>query len=1011
MRKSLILFFVLLLLFSCRDSSQMQSQVENDIGLKILELDGKSLLEKMDYKLSCYAGEVEKYSVSLKASPINKSAFNVDVIVNGDKVSGVVPYFTCSLKEGYNEIKITLTSKKDVSKTKIYTIRLKKKKVKIPNEQSSKLKELKVDGSDVLSLLDGNIVAELPEVAGTKQNVVVDVIPYNASAEIDVENRDESVSIVNKNRYNVSLASGLNEIKVTITSDIEGEKLHIIKIYREEDLNLKSFNVDGTEYCKNGRIKFALIAFESAKTEAIVKVEANLDCARITLKHNGNEVIVKNGSYKIMLEFGKSEVEVIVKGRKEKTHSVTFIRPFPSINNAKLLTLKADDEDLLHRLSKDNIVTLSSCENDKKSLKIEARASVGINIKVLNNTEILGDGVYNVGLNEGLNRIVVRLYNGASQVGVYLIFITRYPEQEVPNTPATEEVQVSFVLSDGVNGSPVDGAYINVFKTKEQEISPLKRVLIRKGKAKLNLLKNEFYDFKVEGRASDGEQIRYAASDVISYYVDEKTSIIPIVQFPLQRVTRPAISPVIQEFKYGNEILKTGKVKTISEMKTVSIKVLTSSPIERLDLNYIPKPMLGIGFVPTNDAKESQGILYASESGITHKNDDGKYESSWNWSSLDTLKLIKGDEADAVIVLYDAANNRLEYHVRFKTPNKTSEEEAIEVSDFNMEFIIYPTSSRIFSIGKDSFTHSCSHYSNRLLFKVKKGNSHVTCKGFDIYRRCVENNEDFKLIKHFVYALPKTSDDYGNSGYHRLQDDDGVLEDEKTYQYKVVAYTTDDKKSKLDSSPMLEIKVPKTTSLLLDYPVNTSVSLLDAQNMDYAFKLSNPKILETAKEIRLGFLVSDREGKVRYASKFKYVFDDSNGKDEIYFATLNDAETKGNIYVGTKYSKRRDAITSLPVENLIKIDKITGTIKLTKSFTSLTQANLVQSKSISYTRGTAYYWDILDWGVKVSTSFDDLATKIVSKKKDGVTIISITNDELNGNNALNGRAEFSIKFN
>ena len=181
--------------------------------------------------------------------------------------------------------------------------------------------------------------------------------------------------------------------------------------------------------------------------------------------------------------------------------------------------------------------------------------------------------------------------------------------------------------------------------------------------------------------------------------------------------------------------------------------------------------------------------------------------------------------------------------------------------------------------------------------------------------------------------------------------------------------------------------------------------------MDYVFKLSNPKILETAKEIKLGFLISDRRGLVHYASKFKYVFDDSNGKDEIYFATLNDAETKGNIYVGTKYSKRRDAITSLPVENLIKIDKTTGTIKLTKSFTSLTQASLVQSKSISYTRGTAYYWDILDWGVKVSTSFDDLATKIVSKKKDGVTIISITNDALNGNNALNGRAEFSIKFN
>ena len=181
--------------------------------------------------------------------------------------------------------------------------------------------------------------------------------------------------------------------------------------------------------------------------------------------------------------------------------------------------------------------------------------------------------------------------------------------------------------------------------------------------------------------------------------------------------------------------------------------------------------------------------------------------------------------------------------------------------------------------------------------------------------------------------------------------------------------------------------------------------------MSYKFRLSNPKILETAKEIKLGFLISDRSGLVHYASKFKYVFDDSNGKDEIYFATLQDADKYQGYYYGTKYSIKRNKITSKSVENLIKIDKATGTIKLTKDFTSLSQASLVDSKRISYTKGTAFYWDILDWGVSEYSDFDDLPVKIISKKENGVTIISITNDERNGNNAWNGRAEFSIKFN
>ena len=290
-------------------------------------------------------------------------------------------------------------------------------------------------------------MAKLPDVAETKDKVQLYVLPYNASAEIEVTNAEASVSRINTNTYDVSLAFGLNDICVIISSDAEGDKLHIIKIYREEDLNLRSFNVDGIEYCENGRIKQNTIRFEAEKTEAKVSVQAKLDDATVVLKHNGNEVVAKNGFYKVVLELGGNGIEVIVKGKggaRSKSHTVTFMRHSPSSGNGKLLILRADGEDLLHRLLKDNIVVLTPCNNDKTSLKVEARAKAGITIKVLVNDAVAsGDGIYNVSLKEGLNKIAVQLDSGSSQVDLYSIFITRYPRQEEPNAPTSEEVQVS----------------------------------------------------------------------------------------------------------------------------------------------------------------------------------------------------------------------------------------------------------------------------------------------------------------------------------------------------------------------------------------------------------------------------------------------------------------------------------------------------------------------------------------------------------------------------------------
>lgn len=1011
MKKMFHLFLCFFLLFyACRDASTPQN-VADEIGLEKLMVENTSVLEKMDERLFCNFGDVEKYSVSLTVKPKNQSSVNVLVATNGENVSGSLPYYTCPLLDGNNEIKIVVSSKKDASNKKTYVVKINKKPSTVPDENSSKLKELKVDGESIISEFANKNTVTLRDVAASKNSVRVYFLTHNASATVDVSNEEGSDSYVDKNTREVTLAFGQNEIRVIVTSEAEGDKLHIIKIYREEDLRLSSFNVDGEEYyeANSDKIKVNTIKFSKEIEEAKVSIEARADSAKVSLKSNGNKIEGKNGSFKVSLSPGRNNIEAIVEGKggyKKKTYTVNFLRMSPSADSKELTILRADDEDVLHLLSKENIITLHSCNNEKTTLKVEARAEAGVSVKVFNNgSEVSGDGIYNVSLNEGNNKIEVKLHSASNLVNTYSIFITRFPAQQIPEAPTSDEVQIEIVLSDGVNGSSVDGSYINILKTKDG--SSVGQVLVRNGKVKVNLKKDDFYDFRVEGQNTDFSQKRYAASDVTSYYVDEKTKTVPIVQFPLQRITRPAEAPLVKEFKFGEVALNAGEETSVTGLKSIELKVASSSIIKELDHNS-PLPMLAVGFVPTT-SDDNKNVMSGNQSGKTVKNADGKFESVWKWSSLSTYKLIKGDVFDVVIVLYDVANNRLECHRRFKTSDTVAEDDSIKITDLTMEFKSYPTPSRLFSVGNDAFTHNSSHYSNKIKFRVKKGFSHTYCLGFDIYRKCVEDGGDFRLVKHFMYQIQKIS---SSKSYHEISDNDGLLEEEKTYQYKIVAYTNDGKKSKLESSPMIELKVPKSTSLLLVSPVDVAISKNDAKNMDYVLKLSNPKILETAKEIHLGFLISDRQGSVPYCSKFKYVFNDSNGKDEIYFAMKGDEIMyQGYYYLGTGYSKKRNSVTNKQVEELIIIDKALGTIKFTKNLTSLSSVNLAKSpKAISYIEGYAYYWDVLDYGTEEYSDFDDNPCKIISEERNGVTIYSHTNDYENGNNAWNGRGQFTIRF-
>ena len=1014
MKRMFLLLCVLsvFLVFSCKGQNTPQEKPphispQNVIALETLLFDGKSILEKMNNKLYCDCGRIEKYSINLFAKPVNAEIVDVSVTVDGVEAIGSVPKYTCRLFDGVNNIKVILTSKENSSVKKEYRIRVVKANSSIPNTEGSKIKEIKIDDVDILQKFDKKYICELSDVEKAKNEVSLYVSPHNPSAIVTVSNASEKVEKTATNTYRVFLGYALNTIQVLVKSEKEGELLYKIIIYREEELGLKSFKAEDIEYCdeSTGTLTKDIVNFPIEKTKIKVAVASKNANATLTFKQNGKEIKAIEGFYNLDLEEGKNGIEVVVSGKdgvKSKTHKIFFIRKAPT--SSGLIKLEADGDDLIHILSSENSITLLPRHNENSALKLEVLATSEIEIKVkLETDEMVGtNGVYNITLKEGNNKITVELHKG-TLLERYFIFVKLYTKVEDAEVPASDEKEVTFMLSDGVNGSSIDGSYINISKSISPTPETTKRILVKNGKAKANLKKNTFYDFKVEGRNDEYDVKKYAASDVLSYYIGDEKRIVPIVQRPMLRITKKAVAPIASSLKFGTTQVTSGNKLNFDAMQKITMELTTAAPIEKLNYST-PLPMLGIGFVPTTDEDASSGVIKATMVQDSTKMGD-KWKSICSWDSNTSLI----NEKDVVIVVYDVAGNRLEYHIRIVPSNaEGQEDDSISIKDMFLQFTRLPTPSNIYSVGQDEGTKSSSHYKSDIYFDAKRNGSSVTLKGFDLYRKCVEDASDFKLVKHVVYKTAKIAS--GNQKHH-VTDTDGLLEDEKTYQYKVVAYTNDNKKSKLEKSDELLVKVPKSSSLLLEYPVNQVISEAEGKKLDYVFKFSNPEILKDAAEIKAGFLISNRQGKVLHGSKFRYVFKDPNngGKPEIYFARKSDAVVTGDYYHYTDYTIKRDKITTKTTDDLVSVDVEKGIVKIERDFFTLTQINIVGQNALTYKKGVAYYWDIVDYGTEPNFDWDDRPCMVIHRPSNNVIIVSSVNDDYNGNNAWNGRAEFSLR--
>lgn len=571
------------------------------------------------------------------------------------------------------------------------------------------------------------------------------------------------------------------------------------------------------------------------------------------------------------------------------------------------------------------------------------------------------------------------------------LFLLLSCKQNIQNEQNEKLKDVEILVLDGVNGSPVSQVELKIFKKDKLENT----LVVQDGKVNASLILGEFYDFKLEGRKN--LKPYYAASFVSSYLIEEDTHHITILQLPLNKITKNTISPKVSEVKIENQTIEKDSKTSLLELKDVSFTLISTYPCEEIRL-ATPAPMMGLGYVPSTMDKENIALVPIN----TNIKENDHYISTYK-AHLDSVKI--NEKIDIVIVAYDVAYNRVEHHVRIlPAENMIQENENIKIEDLKLKLEMYPTPSSTLAIGKDSTTKRSTHYKANIFFDVKEGSKRIDCSSFALYRK-ERQDKDFLLVKK-IENVANTSEKY------QIIDTDGMLEEGKEYSYKILAFSKNGTKSSYKNTPEVNVKVRKPSPLILTAPKhNASIKHSDAKKLSYSFKIAEPQMLEDAKYMEIGFLLSERDGNACYACKFKYVFN-KKGEDELYFAAFNDIKNPSGIIVTTEYSKKLSDYTSKPVGAIVDVNQIDGMVTLTEDFITL-PINLVATP-FSYKKGATYYWDIVDWGTvnSLDVTFEDTPCKVVcdGNVEDTAEVIYYFNDKTNGNNAWNGREVFSIRY-
>ena len=639
-----------------------------------------------------------------------------------------------------------------------------------------------------------------------------------------------------------------------------------------------------------------------------------------------------------------------------------------------------------------------------------------------------------------VSKVIIKVEKG-SATEEYTLNIT----ESVPPPPPPPDYNVKCNVVDSVGGSNIEGVRVKAYLAGTQTEKGDTTTDVN-GNAYFKLDSDKAYDFVL---SKNGR----AASRVENAYIKQNEKrVLPIIMKEWF-VGSKAIAPEIKKvtlFKKNGSQWKGEQLKDNFEIDCATLPASVNSffHLETISKSeeIIPEKVPswnnnnGIGMnIGSPFRHDGYGFSMTAASRI--EVEDGKeivyhagYVQQAFGFAIGSVLALDGD-ITLYFIAYDVAGNRCERQERIKIKNGKLK----NVVDANHHFEIFRATSKryyrslsTFGLGDAELFGMPSEEGTPTSLDVEfvfKLNQKIKIGRVDVMRReyqtgNIQNGWECVYVKQYSYGggISGTS-----KGYFFLNDDSGTLEEGKTYQYKLVAYSKDGK----ITSNVATIRVMEAFNLLLTTPAPRAIiEKADIENQDFSFRISNPSLWDSQRSdyFSFGVLVLkdqyseyEENGQPKYyglcfATKLKYDFT-KTGNEAFLVAGATKTEDDYNYEVFNTLA----GTSSISLSDIFEYNN--GTITLKKRFFSNASFNTFGGTTLkdSIYEGGIYYWDVpnmskyllkgYDKGVAFVKEYPYLDANTGAEVSGAGKSHSASYSNLNGvGGAVNGRSVFTIKY-
>jgi len=1045
-----LLFFVLsvMIFFACKqnvENAGNEKSTSKDTSLKqlIAQIGEKSIKldAPIDKKITMTLSKkvCKETPLMITATPKIKG---VDVFFDGSKESSKIKCY-----EAFQEkIKIELKAENSTPTTYLLTIKEPTTPQPPTPVYDATLKKLivKLGGNEVNSYnspVAENLYITLTKKISTQDKLRIEATPNDATANVyfdtilETSKTKEYTTSVSKVVIKVEKGTATKEYTINITEpDDPVLTLSYLKVFEEEatDLETPKFNV----------------------TNDVTVVPAEKVIAKFNYGNKIDEQITVTVAYKngaTSLKVGENELTLSIAAIEGKhkawNKKITVMRakqnsPTDNSSLKKLLIkqgseiLKTEENDILLSHTVQLLKEVSSTEPlviETETKETEAKVYFA---NKQNPTDTDWEEVKQKSYTNYEAIIKIKCKHGQSST-IYTIAV------EKP-LPANYNVVCNVV--DSVGGSNVEGVTVKAYLASTQT---------EKGEATTNTSGNAYFSLEAD-KAYDfvlSKKGRAASRVENAYIKQNEKRVLPIVMKEWQAGSK-AIAPEIKKvtlFKKNGAQWKGEQLKDNFEIDCATLPSYAQSffYLETISksLEIIPEKVPswnnnnGIGMNIGSPFRHG-GYGFSMTKASRIEVEDGKEIVYHNGYVKQAFGFVIGSvlaldgEITLYFIAYDAAGNRCERQERIKIKNGKLK----NAVDANHHFEIFRATSKryyrslsTFGLGDAELFGMPSEEGTPTSLDVQfifKFNQKISIGRVDIMRReyQVDNIQDgweCVYVKQYSYGGGTSGT---NAGYFFINDDSGTLEEGKTYQYKLVAYSKDGK----ITSNVATIRIMESFNVLLTSPApRATINKNDIENQDFSFRISNPSLWnrERADYFSFGVLVVkdkcteyiDDYGQTQYyglcfASKLKYDFTKTGDA-----ALLIAGATKYDDNYDYEVFNRLSGTSTISLNDVFKYEN--GNITLKRKFFANSSFNTFGGETLkdAITEGGIYYWDVPNMSKFLLKGYD----KGVAFVKEYPYLDATTGVEVSGagksesssysnldrvGGAINGRAVFTVKY-